>query len=186
MVKSLTQQERDALQAAIARAEQATSTTIRAVIVPASDPYRDFLLVLGLMKGSLIALLLWAFDIIHGYPLLLAVQLAAMMAYGKIPFLRHCAVFFVPRAMGHKRAARLAFEEYHAHHQNIAKDRAFVLLFVSLAERYVHVVTNPTVHTKIPTGWDTVTTHFTGEIRQSGLAAASLKAVEEIEALLVN
>jgi uncharacterized membrane protein len=184
MVKSLTAEERTALQDAINKAEQSAAATIRVVIHPASDRYAEFVLLYGLILSSFAAMILWATAMLNSLPWFLAVQFGFMLMIDLVPWLRHIAQHLVSSRIQRHRAARLAFEEYHAHHTNLTPGQDFVLLYVSLIEHYVHVITNPIVHGKLPNGWDVVTDHFTDNMRRKGLGIASIQAVEQIGTML--
>ena len=78
----------------------------------------------------------------------------------------------------------MAHHEYLILHAEIAKDKPFILLFVSLAERYVHIATNPVVHAKLPDNWHAVTGQFIGSIRKKGLGKTCVQTIQHIAEIL--
>jgi uncharacterized membrane protein len=69
-------------------------------------------------------------------------------------------------------------------HALVPPNEPFIFLFVSLDERYVHVITNPVVHKKIPGGWNAVTDRFISIVREEGIGAACIQAVKHIGEIL--
>jgi putative membrane protein len=93
----------------------------------------------------------------------------------------HC----IPRKTRYQRAALDAMRIYYARCDALPKDKPFVLLFVSLAERYVHIVTNPVVHQRVASDWHVMTDTFSQSIRADGLRPACIVAVAKITERLV-
>jgi uncharacterized membrane protein len=63
--------------------------------------------------------------------------------------------------------------------------KPFVLLFVSKAERYVHILTSPEVKARLPDQhWQSVTGAFAPSRKSRGLSGASIAALEAMASLL--
>jgi putative membrane protein len=186
MVKSLTPQDHAQINAALQDAETETSAKIKVVVLPASDPYQEFILLTGLLVGSAVGLALWSTGVMTVYPILLVLQLGFISAFDLTPWLRRLCVARLPAAIRYRHATRRAFQEYHAHLASISPDQPFVLLFVSVAERYVHVITNPVVHRQIPDNWSSVIDRFTATLRKDGLTSACVQTVAHIAEVLKN
>ena len=153
-------------------------------MLPASEDYYEFVLFYGFVFGSVAAFALGVTAVVTNFALLLAVQTAIILIVDIVPWLRRLCLKLVPRRTRHHRAAREAMRQYHVLHAQIPASTPFVLLYVSLAECYVHVVTNPVVHKKIPGNWDSVTEHFSAAIRKLGLRAACSEALQHIADIL--
>lgn len=186
MVKALSKNDRHAVSQAVAEAEKSTSARMAVVVAAASDAYHSYFILYGLCLGSIISMALWMEKLITDFPLLLMAQLAVIVLFSFTP-VRHLCLRLVPRHVRHHRAARRAYEEYlvaSRHHASPAIP--FVLLFVSLAERYVHVLTSRSVREKISDdAWNAVVNEFTSAMPKEGLERACTRAVQYAARLLV-
>jgi putative membrane protein len=169
MVKALTTEDDAFLNNVLKMAESKTSAKIDIVVHSASASYKEYILVYGLILGSAVAVALWDFDVVRSFPLLLGLQLGIVTLCELLHSIGNVFILLVPKRHRHFCAARAAMQEFHRKQAHLAQDVPFVLLFVSLAERYVHVVTNPVVHQKIPGDWHKVTENFMLSIRAKGL-----------------
>jgi putative membrane protein len=185
MVKSLSKAEEQSIFDAVKDIERKTSARVVPVILSSSSPYTDIVLFLGVLLGMSAGLALWLGGIVTYYPWLLTVQLGIIIFVDRVPFLRRGAIAIVPDKIRHQRAQRAAFEEFHAIAHGLPQDAPFVLLFVSLADRYVHVVTSPAVKRKLPDEhWQSVTQRFTDSIKAAGVRDTSVNAVRHIGEIL--
>jgi len=170
---------------AIAEAERTTSAEIVAVVSPASDPYQNYILLYGLMLGSLVAFGLWAGKIIGDFPLLLAVQLGITALLSLLPWLHKPLLRLVPKHIRHHRAAHRAFEEYLLISRHVPAATPILLFYVSLAERYVHILPSRLVREKIPDKeWEAVVTEFTASMKSDGLEQACVSAISRMATML--
>lgn len=185
MVKPLSPQDKQSIAQAIAEAERATEAEIVAVIAPASDAYQSYIFLYGLLLGSLIATGLWAGKILTGFPLLLAVQLGTVALLMWMPWLHRPCLRLVPKRIRHLRAAHRACEEYLSVSRNIPASIPIVLLYVSLAEHYVHILPSRAVREKIPEErWNTIISEFTASMAAKGLRDAYIGAIRHMAELL--
>jgi putative membrane protein len=185
MVKPLSPQDKQSIAQAIAEAERPTEAEIVAVIAPASDAYQSYIFLYGLIAGSLIATGLWAGKILTGFPLLLAVQLGAIALLTRVPWLHGLCLRLVPRRIRHLRAAHRAYEEYLSVSRNLPASIPIVLLYVSLAEHYMHILPSRAVRGKIPgEKWNAVIGEFTASMATKGLRDAYIGAVRHMAELL--
>lgn len=170
---------------AIAKAERTTSAEIAAVISPASDAYRSYILLYGLALGSLVATGLWAEKTITAFPLLLAAQLGVTALFSLLPWLHKPLVRLVPKHIRHHRAAHRAFEEYLFVSRHVSATTPVVLFYVSLAERYVHILPSRLVREKIPDKeWNAVIDEFTSSMKTAGVDHACVTAIARIGTML--
>jgi len=186
MVNMLTQPERNVLDGTIRDAESRTSAELVMVIAPASDAYQSAVLLYGFLLGSLIALLLWITNIVPDFPLLMAVQITTLSMMMFVPFLNALCLRMVPERIGKQRAARRAYEEYQAVSRHVPTATPIVLFYISLAERYAHIVQSRSVREKIPDSeWAHIVRTLTAEIASGGLCNACVNAVESSAKLLI-
>ncbi len=185
MVKILHASDKEAIQQAVFAAEQHTNAEIAVVVARASDEYRAIAMSYGLVLGSVIALLLWREKIATGFPLLLFVQLFFAMLFVTLPFLRHACLRFAPVRLLHHRAAQRAAQEYLHLARHLTPSVPIVLLYVSLAERYVHIHTSRSVREKIADEqWHTVVKTLTSLVTTHGFSHAVIQALGHAGELL--
>ena len=90
----------------------------------------------------------------------------------------------VPRRVKQGYARMLAQWEFAAH-VTLASHRNFVLLFVSLGERYVEVIADRGVHAMVPDGtWDKIVSDFLAKVKAGRVADGVLAAVAACGAIL--
>ncbi len=181
MVARISSDVKDAIAAAVTAAKQRTSADIAVMVAPVSDGYQAYVLLYGFAAGSLAAAGLWWSKTIHPFPLLLLVQACAMALFAFVPALRHLCLTLVPRQVLHHHAARRAREEFLFVSRHAPPERPVVLLYVSLAERYAHVLHSRALAPKIPAGtWENFIKLFTDSMKKPGLAAACRLTVDAI------
>jgi putative membrane protein len=169
---------------AVAQAESVTCAEIVTVLAPASDSYQGYVLLYGLMLGSLISMGLWTAQVLAQFPLLLVVQFAAIVLL-QFPWLKRLCIRLVPVHVRHTRAAHRAYEEYLMVSRHVAASAPIVLLYISLAERYVHILHSRSVREKVPDStWNTVVGEFTASMASVPLAEACERIIRRIAELL--
>jgi uncharacterized membrane protein len=182
MVKHLSHEDRVAVDTAIAEASAKSGVKIAVVVRPANARYQVYALAYGLALGSVVSLALWYYGCLRDFPALISVQLGTIA----LCELAHAAfalfVPLVPRRLKHHYAAQEAMRTFHILQAHAPHDKPFALLFVGLAERYVHVVTNTVLHRQAPEGWDHVTDMFRDAMRARSLRAACVEAIAHIAA----
>ncbi|MCV0351058.1 MAG: TPM domain-containing protein [Nitratireductor sp.] len=144
-IRTLTDEEHARIAKAIRDAERSTAGEIYCVLARSSDPYlypAGLIVALAiLILGPFLALALRHWWISVDPVVFAAAQLAAFAAAGALliafPGLR---VALVPRALKYRRAHEKAQNQFFAHNIHVTEGRTGVLIFVSLAERYVEIV----------------------------------------------
>jgi putative membrane protein len=184
MVK-ITEAQRASLKTALEAAEQRTSARIAVATVPVSDHYKLYPLVYGGM-AALIALAVAA-----GFWPHLALR-SAFLIVALVAIVTVAAFDFWPlRLLGVPRHAK-NWECWELAHRAFASrilaqnDRKTgILLFVSLGEHYVEVVTDRDVDRHIPQSvWDAIVKDFLAEAKQGRVGEALPKAVDACTAVL--
>jgi putative membrane protein len=181
MVKPLMQEDKSAIAAAIKQAEARTAADIVVAVVPASDAYLAHRMLWGMALGSVIAALLWGAHVLPGgWPLLVQ------------PLVTLAACFislwpFVPRHLREHRAAQRAYEEFVAVTRHAPPEAPVALLFVSLAERYAHILATRRVQVAVEdAAWDGVIAAFTQTAKRQGLRCACTGAIASIAEILAH
>lgn len=185
MVKLFLHADKEAVAQAIAEAERKTCAELVIVVAPASDVYQSYMMLYGLIAGSAIGLGLWTTKTITAFPFLLVIEFVPMALLTFIPWLRHLCLRLVPKRIRHHRAAHRACEEYLAVSRHIPVATPIVLLYVSVTERYAHILSSRLVREKIPDEtWTAVIREFTGGIRKLGLRESCINAIKHMTKLV--
>jgi putative membrane protein len=177
--------DRRAIHEAVLEVEKKTGAELAVVIMPASDAYRFIAFFTGLVVGSFAALALWCSKILTMFPLLLCLVLLCGLLFLLIPLLRHLCLKLEPVRVLKRRAALRAADEYMRLVHHLPSGRPVVLLYLSLAERYVHIYSSREVRAKIPDReWDAVVKTLTGNIKREGVRDAVVRTVRHAGEML--
>ncbi|MFC5586808.1 TPM domain-containing protein [Nitratireductor kimnyeongensis] len=153
-MKRLSDAEHEQIARAIAEAEKKTSGEIYCVLARSSDAYLyPACLIVALaifILGPFLAFLLrhwWiSIDPVH----FAVAQLAAFgAAAGLVAVFERLRVALVPKALKYRRAHANAQNQFLAHNIHVTKGRTGVLIFVSLAERYVEIVADSEIDARV-------------------------------------
>ncbi len=187
MVKKLSLRDQQLIIAATKQAEAKTNAHIVTVVLPASDTYSHYIMILGFIVASLVDLFLWHQKIIIQFPTLLSIQLLFAILCPFIPGIKILTLKFLPKQMYHHRAAQVAAEKRLAASKDVNSTKPVLLIFISLAERYIHIFPNAVIRDKVPdNNWDPIVRELIHSIRTMELASACVKAIEESEELLLK
>ena len=183
----LTDSEKQTIEQAIADAEKKTSGELVAVIAHAADDY----LYVSLLWAALIALAVPGLIALSGIQELQAwryvTQIAVFLFLAVIFRWQPLLDFIVPRALKHRRAHRLAVEQFLSHNLHQTRERTGVLLFVSVAEHYVEIIADEGINAKVgQQQWDAIVNNFTGSVKAGRVADGFLKAVTDCGELLAT
>jgi putative membrane protein len=175
----LAQTDKERIAQAIADVERRTRGELVTVIARAADDY----LFIPVLWAALLALC------IPGLVLLSGSDLAAIYLYEAqvIGFLLLAILFnftplkmrLIPKAVQHARARRLAHEQFFAHHLHHTAQRTGVLIFVSVAERYVEIIADQGINDVVPAGaWDQAVADFTSHVKRGRVVEGFLSAID--------
>jgi putative membrane protein len=179
--------EKQQIAEAIRVAEANTQGELVCVIAPASDDYRY----LPLLWSALIALslpaIVWLSQVwwtqAEVYLAQVALFLLALMLLSW-PALK---MRLVPRRTQRKHAARLAREQFYAQQLHHTRERTGVLLFVSVAERYVEILADEGINSKVAPGtWDSIVKNFVAQLGAGRIAPGFLEAVAACATILAE
>jgi putative membrane protein len=187
MVKILSDEDNAAIGRAVREVEVRTDAEFAAVIAPASSGYTEYVLFDAFILGSLIGLSLWAGDIDISIPIFVIIQLVTMASLIFLPPLRMIFIRLLPKHVLHRHAAKQAGLEFMHLSHHAAASKPIVLLYVSLAERYVHILYSRNVREKIPLSeWNDIVQRLTASMATKGVKESCSAAITEISKLLMK
>ena len=170
---------------AIREAEARTSGELVAVIARASDDY----LYIPLLWAALSALilpgaLLW-FDVTSAS--LEIMQVATFVVAAVVFRWPRLKMRLIPRYVKQRRAALLAREQFLLQNLHHTEQRNGILLFVSVAERYVELIADKGINEVVPLGtWDTVIQQLIEQIRLRQIETGFITAVQQCGDILAQ
>lgn len=177
----LNETDKEQLRAAIRAAEARTHGEIVTVIARTSGDYFYY----PTLWAALIAMV--SPTLLLGLPFELAalgiveMQLAIFVILVLLLRLPVLKMLFVPKAVQRLHASRRAREQFFVNNLHATRERSGVLLFVSVAERYVELLADAGIHAKVPPGtWDTIVSEFTTQVHAGNVGAGFIKAVNSI------
>jgi putative membrane protein len=179
--------DRERIEAAIRAAETKTSGEFVTVVARASDAYLTLptLYASGLALMTPLVLSLLRVET-RALPLFL-IQVAVFVTLALVFLWTPVTMRLVPHGAKMHRAARLAREQFFLRGLHETADRHGVLLFVSVAERYVEVIADRGIHAKVPEGaWDAIVADFTRTVRAGRVADGFVAAIERCGTLLAT
>lgn len=171
-------QARQDIAQAIAAAESRTRGELVAVVARAADDYLFFPLLWAALLALAIpgALMLGGGTVVaqYAYEAQVTGFLLLALLFNLSPVKRR----LIPRALQRSRAHRLAVEQFFAQNLHHTAERTGVLIFVSVAERYVEILADQGIHARVPAGdWERVVAEFTGAVKAGRVTEGFLRAV---------
>jgi putative membrane protein len=187
MNSRLTERDKQQISLAIENVEQRSSGELVAVIAERSDEYRY----IPVLWAAVIALALpglwlllqrgWgSFSLtMYLFQVMVFVVLAVFFRWPTIR--RH----LIPRAVKQRRAALLARQEFLTLGLHNTRNRAGVLIFVSVLEHHVEIIADSGINEKIAPGeWQDIVDDFIARVREDRFAEGFLAAIERCGKLL--
>ncbi|MBA4172380.1 MAG: hypothetical protein C0511_06925 [Hyphomicrobium sp.] len=182
----ITNSDERRISAAIAEAEGATSGEIVCVIAGESDSY----LYAPFMWSALIALLIpWPFIYLTWWPVqwIYALQLAVFLVLLAALFPRTVRLKLIPKSLQRTRAHRRAVEQFLVQNLHTTEGRTGALIFMSVAERYVEILADKGIHSKVPPGaWQEIVDRLTQKIAGDRTADGFIDAIAAVGKLLAE
>ncbi len=173
-----TDDDRREIKAAVHSAEQRTSGEFVAVAARSSDSYRSTAL---LWSGALalvspaILLFFTHLRFLQVYQLQILVFIFSMLLLEFLPGL-HMAL--VPKRLRHAKASRLAHAQFYEQGVQLTREHSGVLLFVSLAERYVEIVADKGIHERIGEAhWQAIVDGFVQKVGAGDVTGGFVQAI---------
>lgn len=186
MVKKLSAEDRKRIQAAIADAESKSDAHCAAVVLPASDRYALYPLVWGALAALVIGAALTFFkpSLLFRYGMLIeaAVFIIAAFALDWFPL----RLLTVPARVKQDHAHAMAHREFAARILSNHRNNG-ILIFVSLAERYVEILASRDVHAKVgEAAWNEIVADFVSTAKAGRIADAVTSAIGACSAHLMK
>jgi len=178
------QDDHDAISAAIREAEARSCGQIVCVLSHASSDYAY----VPILWATVLALLV-PWPLIYFTPLsaqkIYLWQLAVFVAAGLVLSWMPLRMALVPRLLRRTLAHRAALEQFVVRRIANTRNRSGVLIFVSLAERYARIIADEGVALKVPNAeWQAAIDALTGHMRDGRIAAGFIAAIERCGAVL--
>jgi len=192
MVKSISSKraifsdvEKQKIAAAILEAEKITSGRIVTVIAEQSGDYMAPSLSLSIAVSFAVPLLLWFFSPIKSFIELWLCQAAVFMLLESLLHFSGLELLLVPNAVKKKAASRHAYEQFYKLGLHTMKNRAAILLFVSLKERYAEIITDIGISQNVePETWRRIINKFITDIKTATTAEGFVNAIGECATVL--
>ena len=173
-----TKEQHEAVADAIRAAERRTCGQIVCVLARSSSDYTH----VPILWASALAL-------ITPWPLILftpwsaqrifLVQLAVFIVAGLIFSLTPLRLVLVPRALQRAQAHRTALEQFFIRRVSNTRNRAGVLIYVSLAEHYARIIPDQGIAEKVPKAeWQAAIDAMIAHMRTGDIAVGFIAAIE--------
>jgi putative membrane protein len=179
MMRKLSVEERNRIEAAVTASEIRTSAEFAVVVARASDEYALFPLLwaglLALSTGGVIAIAAPMISVGMSF----AIQAGVFIAAGLLLQLKSLRPRLVPPMLQRECAARMAQLQF----ANLVNERTHgdvgLLLFVSLAERHVEILVDNGIAGRIPqTAFQNIIDGFIRDVHQGRIAEGFIAAIE--------
>ena len=123
-----------------------------------------------------------------GFFLLYELQLATFIVLALLfEFVPSLHLMLVPKGLKHARASRLAHAQFYAQGVNRTQHHSGVLLFVSLAERYVEIVADQGIHEKIGEDrWREIVALFVQQVSEGEVTDGFVAAIHACGAAMAE
>jgi putative membrane protein len=162
---------------AIAKAERATSGEILVVVTSRSESY----LYVPFLVAALVALLVpWPFIYLTWLSMqwVYVVQLVVFLLVLALLIGGQRRLWFVPKKIKHMHAHRRAVEQFRVQNMHTTDGRTGVLIFVSLAERFVEIVADKGIDKAVPAGtWQAIVDQLRGDLARDQATEGFVTAV---------
>ena len=182
----ISEQDRARIAAAIHAAEQKTAGDIVCVLMRSSSSYSYA----PLLWASFIALLSpWALIAATQISVvrILALQVVIFVVAGLLLMWTPLRMALVPRAVKRTRAHRAGMEQFFARGITQTKNRMGVMIFVSLAEHYAHVVADDGIAARVDHAvWRETVDALTSQIAQGRIADGFVAAIGRCGAVMAE
>jgi putative membrane protein len=183
---AISAEDRARIAAAIREAEAKTSGEIVCVLARSSSEYTAA----PVLVGALCALVLpWALVLLTQWSVqrILVAQLILFVLATSIGALTPLGMVLVPRRIKRVRAHRAAMEQFHARGLARLDNRAGVLIYVSLAERYARIIVDDHLAAKIHASeWRAAMDALTAHMKEGRIADGFVAAITRCGAVLAE
>jgi putative membrane protein len=181
----LTSSERERVEAAIESAERRTGAGLALVIVPISDRYELYAIfwaaVMSISALGVAALFRPDYSILAGFLITSVIFIALTLILDWKPL----RMLIVPAKVKRRRASELAHREFAVRLIARAENRNGIMLFVSVAERYVEIFADREIHQRVGgETWNRMVADFVRAVRENRVADGLISALNGCAAVL--
>ena len=176
----LTADEKNRIRQTIEEVERHTAGEFVTVIAQQSDDY----LYIPTLWAALIALAVpgvinyLPFDVLHIHSYL--TQFIVFFALAILFQWSPVKLRLIPRYIKVQRARRLANMQFLAQDLHHTAQRTGILLFVSIAERYVEIIADQGINDVVSADtWDKIVNHFVSDVKQGQVAGGFITAIQQ-------
>ena len=174
---NFSKQDHEAIADAIRAAERRTCGQIVCVLARASSDYAH----VPILWASALALITpWPLIVFTPWSAqrIFLIQLAVFIVAGLLFSLGPLRLALVPRALQRGRAHRAALEQFFIRRVSNTRDRAGVLIYVSLAEHYARIIPDQGIAEKVPKAeWQAAIDAMVAHMRTGDIAAGFTAAI---------
>jgi putative membrane protein len=187
MMTFLSEADKQRIAEAIREAETKTSGELVTVIAHAADTY----LYIPILWASVAALMLPPIILLLSvelpFSLLYSLQLSIFLGLALLFRWSPLKMRLIPKAVKHRRASRLAWEQFFIQNLHLTRQRTGVLLFVSVAERYVEIIADKGINDIVErNAWDDIVADFTKRVKAKEIPEGFLSAISACGNLLAE
>lgn len=176
----LTKKEKEAIRAAVAKAESRSTGEIVTVVVEQSDRYLEAerlgALLLAALSAAIAAIATAHVTIWTYIPLVLLLYFPVLALFRRFPRLKLCFVGPARQAIAVRERAVAAFYEKGVHR---TRQETGILIFISLLERKVWILADRGINQKIPPhSWNELAAELAAGLREGRVAEALGHAID--------
>ena len=179
MKRFIAKESQQKIELAIQEIERQTDAELVAVVAQRADDYYY----IPTMWAAFVTLLWPGVSHLLGAPkelnenyLMLVLVFIVSMILLRIPFLMYA---LIPRYVKQRRARSLAYEQFLMQNLHATKTRTGVLIFVSVAERYVKIIADKGINDKITDQvWQSAVDALTKQIKKGNVEKGFLEAIQ--------
>jgi len=187
MVMYFNKTQKESIEKKIKEVEQQSSAELVAVITKKSDKYLFASLLVSLMitvfvSGLLITYTNYSFEYIFSAQVLLLISMNILLTnQSKI------LMFILPKKYKHEIASKYANTNFATLGLNNTQTKQTIMFFVSVEEKYVEIITDSNIKTKIPNvQWQNIVNVFIDDVKKDNIFKGYLKAISSCSEVLIE
>jgi len=177
-MNKLNDKDRETINRRIREIESECNAELVTVIAQSSDDYRY----IPLLWAALLALMLPGVVSLFNLPLTIGqsylAQVAAFFVFAVLLSWGPIKSRVVPKSVQHRRARRHAHELFFIEGLHLTESRSGVMIFVSLAERYVEIIADQGISRRVKASvWQEIVDVFIDDVKRDSVADGYVKAI---------
>lgn len=186
-MKNISKQTKLGIEKAIAKVEEKSSCELITVITQKSGNYSS----MALFIASILTLILPAFILLYrpfiDTLLVYQIQIVFFVIVFLLLNIEKILVWILPKSILHKKAKLKAYETFNILGLQKTTNHQAVMIYVSVHERYVQILTDSAISSKIDNGvWQATIDRFTIKVKNREFEKGFTEAIEEIGEILIE